>query len=211
MEEVFERKLSYTSLATFRRCKMRYKWKYIDDYAPPSSINQAMGGVGHAGLGAWYTSLADELSTEEAKEAAFQAADLKLSEYERELGNELPDTWDNASLILDRYFDWSLGNDSFVAHEIEHKFELRIDDFVIIGYIDGIVELERDGSLWILEHKFTKQVRTKHLEIDPQISLYMLAARATGFDVRGAYYNVVRTTITGKAEKEPVVRMPVYR
>jgi hypothetical protein len=54
-------------------------------------------------------------------------------------------------------------------------------------------------------------VQTGHLDLDPQVSIYMLAARASGFDVRGALYNVVRTTIKGKAENDPVVRLPVYR
>lgn len=210
----FERHLSHTSLSTYRRCKTRYKWGYLDNYEPLPSLPLIKGGCGHAGLGAWYKALADAVTDptilNEAKDLAFKATSDKLREYEEKVGYDLDNVWEEMAVILDRYFDWALANDDFVAHEIEYKFELEIDEFMVIGYLDGIVE-RSDGTLWILEHKFTKQVRAKHLEIDPQISLYMLAARASGFDVRGAFYNVVRTTIKGKAATEPVVRLPVFR
>ncbi len=210
----FERKLSHTSLSSFRRCKMRYKWGYIDNHAALSSPAQIKGGVGHVGLGAWYTSLSEmkdtRIDVDDARAIALKAASNKLSEYEREVAEEMTDMWDDIAIILERYFKWAIDADDFQVQEIEYKFELEIDDFILIGYLDGIVQ-RIDGTLWILEHKFTKQARVKHLELDAQLSLYMLAARASGFDVRGALYNVIRTTLGGIAATEPVVRLPVYR
>ena len=206
----FERRLSHTSLSSFRRCKMRYKWGYIDNHAAPSSPAQIKGGVGHVGLAAWYPAIANAKTFNPAGDIALKAASDKLAEYEREAGKEMTDIWDDIAIILERYFKWAIDADDFQVQEIEYKFELEIDDFILIGYLDGIVQ-RIDGSLWILEHKFTKQARVKHLELDPQLSLYMLAARASGFDVRGALYNVIRTTLGGIAATEPVVRLPVYR
>lgn len=206
----FERRLSHTSLSTFRRCKMRYKWGYLDNYTPPAGPALVKGGTGHVGLGAWYPAIANAKTFNKAKDIALKAASDKLAEYEREAENEMGDIWDDIAVILPRYFDWALENDDFQAQEIEYKFEIELDDFVLIGFLDGIVE-RNNGTLWLLEHKFTKQVRVKHLELDPQISLYMLAARMSGFDIRGVFYNVVRTTLGGKAVEEPVVRLPVFR
>ncbi len=206
----FERHLSHTSLSSFRRCKMRYKWGYIDNYAAPSSPAQIKGGVGHVGLGAWYPAISNTKTFNAAGDIALKAASDKLAEYEREMNEEMTDIWDDIAVILERYFKWAIDADDFQVQEIEYKFELEIDDFILIGYLDGIVQ-RIDGTLWILEHKFTKQARVKHLELDAQLSLYMLAARASGFDIRGALYNVIRTTLGGIAATEPVVRLPVYR
>jgi RecB family exonuclease len=206
----FERKLSHTSLSAFRRCKMRYKWGYIDNYSTPSSIGQTTGGSGHAALGAWYKALGEGKPNGEAIDLAMKAASTKLGEYEKEIGEGLDDVWTNLTVMLDRYFKWASENDDFTAYAIEHRFELEVDDFILLGYIDGLVERD-DGTHWLLEHKFNKQVQTKHLEIDPQVSIYILAARALGFKIRGVIYNVIRTTLKGKAETEPVVRLPVFR
>lgn len=206
----FERKLSHTSLSTFRRCKMRYKWGYLDNYAPLPSPGLMTGGTGHAALGAWYKALSEEKSEEEASKIALKAASEKLTEYEEQHEETMDDLWDNLAIILERYFDWALEKDDFAAYEIEYKFEIEIGDFMLIGYLDGLVERD-NGTHWLLEHKFNKRVSTKHLELDPQVSVYLLAARTLGFDIRGAYYNVVRTTIKGIAATEPVVRLPVFR
>ena len=174
----FERKLSHTSLSTFRRCKMRYKWGYIDNYAPLPSAPLIKGSVGHAALGAWYQALVTK--PDEAADIALKAASEKLGEYEEQTGEGMEDIWGDIAVILERYFEWALENDDFKAYEIEHKFNIEIGNFVLTGFIDGLVERD-DGTHWILEHKFTKQVRVKHLEIDPQISIYMLAARAVSY------------------------------
>lgn len=211
LEVTFDRKLSHTSLSTFRRCQMRYKWSYVDDYEPLSSKGQIMGGTGHAGAGAWYQHLHENPEDyEHAENLALKAASGKLAEYEEAAGYEMEDIWNDISIILPRYFAWSIENDDFTAHDIEYRFDLKVGPFTVIGYFDGIVET-KDGSWWLLEHKFTKQVRTKHIEIDPQVSLYLLAARALKYNLRGVLYNVIRTTIRGKAENDPVVRLPVYR
>lgn len=206
----FERRLSHSSMSTFRRCLMQYKWKYLLNYEPLASPPLIKGSCGHAALGAGYMALAKKENLDAVVEISLKAASNKLAEFEEKAGDEMTDIWDDLSIIIPRYYEWARENDDFIAHEIEYKFEFEIDDFTVIGYFDGIVE-RTNGTLWLLEHKFTKQVRVKHLELDPQISLYMLAARATGFDIRGVFYNVVRTTIGGKAETEPVVRLPVYR
>lgn len=206
----FERKLSHTSMSSFRRCKMRYKWSYLDNYDPLPSRGLMVGGTGHVALGAWYKALSEEKSAEEASEIALKTASLRLAEYEEQHGEEQDKIWDDLSVILVRYFEWALENDDFNAYEIEYKFEFEVGDFMLIGYIDGLVE-RSNGTHWLLEHKFNKQVSTKHLELDPQVSIYMLAARVSGFDVRGVFYNVIRTTIGGIAATEPVVRLPVFR
>jgi len=69
--------------------------------------------------------------------------------------------------------------------------------FQLGGKIDGIVELE-DGRLAVLEHKTTSEDLApdsdywRRLQIDQQISIYVLAARELGYDVSTVLYDVIR-------------------
>jgi hypothetical protein len=193
---------SHTKMAAWRRCKLRYKWQYLDKYQTPPSSGQIKGSVGHSGLAEWYRS--------GSRTSAIKVASAKLFEYERTLNLDLGEDWELLELVLDRYMEWSEENDDFSAVlGIEEKFVLDVMDFKLKGFIDGIVTM--NGVNWLLEHKFMAQARTKHLELDPQVSIYLYAARKLGFDPRGVLYNVVRMGKTGISDREPVVRLPVYR
>lgn len=69
--------------------------------------------------------------------------------------------------------------------------------FDLAGKIDGIVRLE-DGRLAVKETKFlgedlgSDSSLWRRLRRDAQISIYMLAARKSGFDVSTVFYDVVR-------------------
>ncbi|MCK4821415.1 PD-(D/E)XK nuclease family protein, partial [bacterium] len=124
----FERKFSHTSMSTFRRCKMKYKWGYIENYAPLPGPALVKGSVGHAALGAWYP--ATIANPEEASDISLAVASKKLAEYEEEAGYEMPEIWDDMAIILERYYEWALENDDFKAYQIEYKFNLEIGNFM---------------------------------------------------------------------------------
>jgi RecB family exonuclease len=199
-----QRKFSHSSLKTFRRCRYRYFLHYVQNYDPLPSKGLVRGSVGHAALGEFYKKI--NLPQEERVELALKAASDELFKYDEEFQEE----WDFMDLILRRYFDWASINDPFSeVIGIEEKFELTLGKHTLIGYIDGIVASR--GSNWLLESKFLSQVSTKSLPLDPQVSIYLLAARKLGYNPRGVYYNIVRMAKGGIAEREPVVRMPVFR
>ena len=203
-QEYTGRKFSHSSMSTWRRCRMRYKWSYIDNYAPPSGIGQLRGSAGHAALGEWYGNGQDD-------DAAIQAAADLYTIAESERNQSLGDDWDLLDMILRRYFDWARANDNFQEIiSIEQKFEIKIGGIPVIGYIDGVVR-SHNGSIWLLEHKFNKQVSVSHIDLDPQMSLYLLASYSLGIDVKGILYNVIRVAEKGKASVNPVERRMVYR
>lgn len=189
-------------MKTWRRCKLKYYWKYIQNYDEGSSIGQVKGSIGHNALGEWYRSY--------DREKALQVASDTLQKYEQDAGTEYQEEWELLELVLSRYFDWSEQNDVFEKTVgIEQRFDMKIDGIPITGYIDGIVTV--NGVNWLLEHKFLKQARTKGLPLDPQVSIYLLAARTAGYNPRGVLYNVIRMAKGGVAEREPVIRIPLYR
>lgn len=197
-----ERKFSHTSLSAFRRCRQKFAWSYIDDYAPLPGMGLIRGSVGHHALATWYVT--------QDKSKTMLAASKKLAEYEALLDRVLDTEWDLISVVLERYLDWAEENDNFTVEAAEQRFDLVIGGHVVMGFIDGIA-VRTDGSVWLLEHKFQKQARTRHLQMDAQSSVYLWAARKLGYNPRGILYNIIRMAEGGVAAREPVVRLPVYR
>lgn len=68
--------------------------------------------------------------------------------------------------------------------------------FVFYGRYDLFGKKRTDGSLWVLDHKFTGRVDDDYLDgytMDSQISGYVWAAQQTfGHEVEGAYVNAIQ-------------------
>lgn len=193
--------VSYSKMAAFRRCLQQYKWKYKDGYYTKSSMGQMRGTAGHSALAMWHKNY--------IKEEALNAAWNKWSSE----GYEDNIEWQLLVSSLERYFIWSLANDTFKLLEAEKEFDITYEiegqePFRLNGFIDGIVE--EKNKLWILENKFYKNMQ-KPTDMDTQISLYMLAVRIINYEVQGVIYNMVRVADNKIAVTEPVVRKRIYK
>lgn len=215
---------SHTKLATFRRCLQLYHWKYIEGYYPPPSSGQARGTAGHAALAEWHRSY----DKKKALDAAWEAWELELG-----VANE---EWELLETTLNRYMDWSVqSGDTFKVIQSEQEFdiEFEVDPYQLThgkgldkytqqhqvvrlnGFIDGIVE--DHGYMWLLENKFYKRMDNSPLDLDPQVSIYMLAALLVGLEaqfgmkLQGVIYNIVRVANTKVAVVEPAQRRKLYR
>lgn len=148
-----------------------------------------------------------------------------------------PFEWDLEREIVARLlagYYWQYSDDAIEIVASEIPFDLAIfnpdthmpsRNFRTAGVIDKIVKLP-DGRLAIMEHKTTGDDLSDgsdywpRLRLDQQISLYVLAARALGYDVETVLYDVIRKPsirpklitkegfkelrFTGKYCKEPV-------
>ena len=197
---------SHTKLSTWRRCRQRFHWQYINKYRSPVGLGLIRGGVGHKALAVWYETYDEK--------KAMQAASDELYVHENHGDVDDPDKiWDLANIVLNRYFAWSKLNDRFTSVEVvEYEFNLPFRDtgHILNGFIDGIVT-QTDGTQWLFEHKFYSTATVNHLDLDPQVSVYLYAARQLGFNPRGVLYNVIRNAAGGIAETQPVLRIPVFR
>lgn len=194
--------ISYSKMGTFRRCKLKYDRQYVRGYYPKPSIGQSRGTAGHRALAEWHT----HYNQEDALKAAWD------SWYSEGLQNN--DEWQLLETSLGRYFQYSISNkDTFVVVDAEQKFEIEYDvdgvPVVFNGYIDGIVQ--EKGRIWLLENKFYKRMESQGLDMDPQVSLYLLAAHLLKYDAQGVIYNMVRVADTKIAVTEPVVRKRIFR
>lgn len=107
--------------------------------------------------------------------------------------------------LLAGYF-WRYENDDLEVLAAERPFEIPLTNpdtgkpsraFLLAGKIDAIVRLP-DGRLAVLEYKTAGEDISSdseywlRLRCDGQISLYVIAARALGFDVATVLYDVTR-------------------
>lgn len=120
------------------------------------------------------------------------------------------------ALLAGHFWRYSQDDLQFVA--VEQSFHVPLLNpgsghasrlFLLAGKIDAIVMLP-DGRLAVLEYKTAGEDISPdsdywlRLRCDPQISLYVLAARALGFDVATVIYDVTRKpTIRLRKEETP--------
>lgn len=192
-------KYSYSRLRSFLRCNFQYYLSYVLELDPWSSKGQHRGSAGHKALEVYYGGSRDGI---EALQAAWDLYSQAESIDQKD--------WDLLEIILKRYFEWASQNDDFEVVKTEYKFDLDIEGFHFTGFIDGIVQ-DKYGQIWLLEHKFNKRVSTNHLDLDPQVSTYMLASILDGVEPTGVFYNIIRVSDGPTAKKEPVVRKRIFR
>ena len=160
------------------------------------------GTAGHAALAEWYTNGLDD-------EKAIKVASDSITNVELETGWDMSSEWDELHIMLLRYFAWARVNDLFTALAVEQRFEIQIRGLTLMGYIDGIVQ--KGNYNYLLEHKFQKQASTQHIDLDAQVSIYMLAAYKLGYEPVGTMYNIIRMGDGAKANSEPVLRTIAHR
>jgi RecB family exonuclease len=191
--------LTTTRLAAYRRCPRQHLYRYelglsrIREQAP-----LRLGAAFHSGL--------ESHNRGADAETAIQRA---TADYE-----VLPDWADPLEWIIERetihqllagHF-WRYSQDDLVFVEVERAFDIPLVNpgtgatsrtFTLAGKIDGIVRLG-DGRLAVLEYKTSGEDISAdgeywmRLRCDPQISQYVLAARAIGHDVATVLYDVTR-------------------
>lgn len=213
-------KLTATRLAALRKCPRLH---YLRFELGLSRIRQAtplrFGGAFHYGLELYRAGLSSDLAIETA-----------TSDYATCPGWADPTDWavecETLKGLLSGHI-WRYQGDpaspdglrragdvEFVA--VEQTFEIPLVNpdtgapsrtFALAGKIDGIVQLP-DGRLAVLEYKTAGEDISPEAEYwlrlrcDGQISLYVLAARALGFDVATVLYDVTRKPTIRLRQKE---------
>lgn len=191
--------LTHSRIQSFKTCRRRHFLEYelgIRRKLDPKALR--MGTAYHAGL----ESLGHGESLAEACQAVRQcyqddsgAFDAREWSIERETV---------LTLLCGYQWRWEASPLEFVA--VEQLWELPLLNpesgrpsalFNLAGKIDGIVRLE-DGRLAVKENKLLgddispDDFLWRQLEIDQQITIYVLAARRLGFDVDCVLYDVTR-------------------
>jgi len=201
--------LTATSTACLRRCPRQHHLRYELGLA---RIRKAaplrLGGAYHLGL---------ELYSKGT--TAEQAIQQATADYATCPEWADPVEWavecETVKTLLAGHF-WRYGQDDIEFVAVEGSFEIPLVNpdtgapsrtFSLAGKIDAIVKLP-DGRLAVLEYKTAGEDIAPdseywlRLRCDGQISLYVLAARAMGYDVATVLYDVTRKPTIRLRQKE---------
>lgn len=191
--------LTHSRQDTFKTCRKRHWFAYELGIRPIHDARAIrMGSAGHAGIEA----LGNGLDID----AAVEVADLyyqAIPEFAEPL------EWDYERETVIRLlcgYAWRWQDDGLQYVKTEFPFELPLNNsatgrptpnFRLAGKTDGIVRLA-DGRLAVKETKFQSEDLNdasdlwRRLQIDHQISLYVLAARKKGYQVESVLYDAIR-------------------
>jgi hypothetical protein len=189
--------LSQTGLTCFRRCPREYFYVYVKLRKRRSRIEALrFGSFFHVGLNAWWACAVESKSGWEESTQRLAAATSALHRRAA-LHREDADPFDfvKATALLAGYTArW--GGEGYRTIAVEKNFRLDYGEFVQVGSIDAIAERQ-----WIsnVEHKTTAADISPTSDywrgrdvLDPQVSTYMEASKAMGYDVRDTLYDVIR-------------------
>jgi hypothetical protein len=206
-------KLTSTRLAALRKCPRLHYYRYeLGLSRIRSATALRFGAAFHAGLEARNRGAASDRVLQcvlAGYDVVPQWADPTEWAVERETLK---------ALLLGHI--WRYGQDNIVIVAVEMSFEIALVNpdsgatsrkFTLAGKIDVIVKLA-DGRLAVLEYKTAGEdigpdaEYWLRLRCDGQISQYVLAARATGYDVATVLYDVTRKpTIRLRQNETPEV------
>ena len=189
--------LTYSSIASFKKCRKRYQWEYELGYRGKVDAKALrMGTAGHDAL---------EAFKHEGIDAAMDAIAFTYAMYIEVPQEEFLFEKKTVECLIAGY-DWRWKESPLKIIETEMGFQIPLVNpatdsasqlFELAGKIDGIVELE-DGRQAVQEHKFLSDSIEPdsdlwpRMQIDQQITMYVIAARHLGYPVDTVLYDVIR-------------------
>jgi hypothetical protein len=181
---------TYSSWSTFRNCQKKYFWRYIEQIVPLTTEPALVfGALMHRALRVWH-------ETQDEK----KVFDLINREQPREDDRGRRD-WNLAMAMMAAYAA-HYAKESFKVVFLEKTFRGEIlnpdtgfpsKTFFLAGRYDGLVE--RNGELWLLEHKTASSIDSGYLErlwTDFQVSLYKgYVQKEVQKPIAGVLYNIL--------------------
>jgi hypothetical protein len=166
--------ISYSEAATLAGCEQKWAFSYVGEREESSkSAAMALGTEMHGAIQSWWPT--GEYVVESEKAAWLMARYVEHYSADQMYGmTEL--------LEAEKPFAVPLG-EPFAGH--------------LFGFFDGLIQVQGivpHEGLWLHEIKTMAQwTRLKQLPVDLQVSLYIWAARQSGFPVRGVMFDAIRT------------------
>lgn len=181
--------ITTSQVKCFQRCQRLHELKYILGYKPIQRAHALdFGTLVHKGLETWWAT-AGQLALASAAMAAEHAGSETLSGYDLI----------RADVMLAGYHARWI-DESITVLSVEHEFRVPIwhdgreHHVELVGKFDALCEI--DGRAYVPEHKTRsdKVDSTSYFEAlrsDMQVSNYLIAAEALGYEPGGALYDVL--------------------
>jgi len=192
------RTVTQSEQRTFRRCPREHFLAYAQRYRSVTDAETLrFGTLWHRALEIYWRQSKEELRLEVAQESL--RADGASS------GSDPFQTATAEALLLGYDARWREEHEKLEVLAVEIEFSAPLINpetghasktFILGGKIDAIARAE-DGHVYIVEHKTSSEdlgagsTYWQRLRIDSQVSTYYAGARALGYEVAGALYDVV--------------------
>lgn len=207
-------RISVTSIRTFKRCKRKWYYKYVNMLSPKQKASYLNLGVFiHGGMEGYYLGHDwrefIEQSAQESVDALMRAVtpgDILDEALAVEKTAEISNLRNRAVEVMGRYIEFDRTNPLVRAgwkvlgvevNILEWKLTIPGTDIFLEGFIDMVLEDEY-GGIWAVEHKTGAQFfSVESLDLDEQASTYLwaLSHRYPDKKVSGIIYNLVRTKV----------------
>lgn len=188
----------------FRACARLHQLRYERGYRPAVEASELrFGSLIHTGLEAWWRAPAAERW--EAASAALTTADADALDRVKAL-----------VLLAGYHARWI--DEPLDAIAVEHEFTVPLINpatgaasrtWTAGGKIDAIVRHRDSGRVYVVEHKTSSETLDpgsdywRRLLLDSQVSTYMMAVRALGYEPAGTIYDVI-----AKPAQRPLLATP---
>lgn len=194
------RELYTTSrLRVLRTCLRKHHWRYRLGIVDAGSDATAFGTAAHAALEAWLLTWRETGATDARITNAMLAVErAPLSPIDRA----------RLQMMVVAY-DLRWGAEPWEVLDVEREFRFEFGEYDIGGKIDAIIRDQRDGRVYVVEHKTTGRDASpgseywEKLTIDAQLSIYTDGASTLGYDIAGCIYDVL-----AKPQHEPFLATP---
>ena len=185
----------------FASCPRSYQHRIIDEYSGLGyPRNLVYGSAVHKGLEFFWK------GKDKFGDAIVELSSMEAIKYAKENKMDAFDIAEITALLTGYCVYWKNFASLCKTIEVEIPFQLPLrhpvtnvpaNTWVRSGKIDGIIQ-DPDGVLCVIEHKTSSEylgpnsIYRERLKMDPQISIYIEAAREMGYDVQYCLYDVLR-------------------
>jgi RecB family exonuclease len=165
------RPLSHSSITLFNECPQKYKFKYIDKIPEKPRHFFSFGQSVHLALEFFYGVKALPAPTLD-EVLAFYKENWVQGGY-KDPGQEAQ-YFEDGKLIITAFYQKHI-RDYALPFFVEYGFSFEVDGVPVTGKVDRVDKLP-DGRLSIIDYKTGKKLVGGRVEIDPQLTMYQLAA-----------------------------------
>ena len=210
--------LSYSSISTYQKCSLQYKFSRIDRIQPEfTSDCLIFGSVLHSVIASLYQNKLEgtrlslkqlqEIFQEEWKNSVKKEPMVKYKK-----GNDFDSLSTLGTILLEKYYETIFDKDDLQIIGIEEPFSLHLENIgvPIVGYVDLIFQDEA-GNIVIVETKSSsKSYSDFQIDDNDQITLYQRFLKNNGYNDRNIMLRIdcLVKTKTPKVESSFTVRSP---
>lgn len=179
---------SYTDLQTFGRCPNKDRYRSVLRIQPKHKAQYFKVGIlGHSFLMDHYLDPGSQIVSYEITRREIEESD---DLFEEEKAKEL-ESLETAYRVTQGYIEFY--QDDWTILHVEETFIIMLENGEVVSFTPDLVVRDRNGFVWIIDHKFTNSTPKDGLPFsDLQALLYFAGVKALYPECKGFLFNHLR-------------------